>query len=1546
MVGEVSPATPARPKPGNTDEDASSGEAATVAVVPSILALLREGVTSEPAAPALFDVEVLVDANTMGFGASIGVGMGLRDLIGSLPLEARSVLSWVPNIILNKVAFLFSPSPGRTSFTLYANAGIVGSPDTSAEVYLATLPVPSDPVGAPRGDTPEGAPVMTQETAFVVGVRLSSTVDLAATPLFGSMLSGITFQNLGISYASHALPADSFRLPPPARAAQPSFVKGVALRFTIAAGDSSETFELTPSTFKPPKKGAGADVIPGGRLSVLYDADAESTIQWFSVQKSFGPLTIGRIGILTEKERFGMALDASVTTTAFSLDLAGFTLAFPPDNISPSGLQVDLAGLAIAISSGSFKLSGSLIRSTRPDYVEYEGSVLIQIGRFGIVAAGAYASFEGSPSLFVFGMVKGAFGGPPAFFVTGLAAGFGYNRALKLPAPDMVSEYPLVRAARVGLPDPSVNGALGAMSAGGWVPPDVGSYWVALGIQWTTFQLLNGFVLVTVQFGNELVFALLGVGAVQLPVAGAGTSFAYAELTLSAVLRPTEGSFQMMAMLTSNSFVLARACRLTGGFAFYSWFGSHEHAGDFVVTLGGYNALFDPPDWYPRVDRLGFDWAVSDAVRVSGGTYFALTPSCVMGGGALSIKFQLGGLQAWFNAHADFIMFWRPFFFDVAIGVSIGVSYTFSIGSVQKSLSVELSAEVELWGPPLKGVAHVTWWVISFTIPINGGGKPQLPGPVVDDWTTFADSFLPVGGGDPRRTAISGTAAGPSSSPAARWSAAHTAAGAISAPPKTTDLCMPRAAAGLAGTIEIGGQEIWLVTAAFVVATESAIPSTLIVIGELDDPAATFDGPPAGVFPMGSLSMKSRQHLRIVPYIPTLHAAPAPDLRRWRWLLPPTQLPGSLWSETNPGKAELSADMVAAVVGITGVPPPPDPTGPPAANLSDLSVVELHDHDLPLPTTPSIDGSTAQPTVDSRTVIGHTIAADAVFDRRRAITEVVEQHGIGQGLAPGRMDLLAEQVLYTFPAPPMLGPVGSTGPRWPMPPRSSATKVPRRAITPVRPRRTARARAVFRRPPSRRSDIQRGLPWQAQEATRATVHHVDGGGAGDHALLGAVLPGGSTTASPMCLLPGVAVLWELPGERSHTLVGDGRFPLWVAQLDLYGELMEESHLGVGEQVAEELLTGARHVVVSCVRFADPPRAVGWQSGSSLLLLQAQALLGEDVLVRCQSGMRVARGRRSIEFGVVSGAEMIGNNWTDSDGGNRLGFVVTLLPRRMRTVVVAVAHDADDVHFAASRCCRNASRPEGGRDRSRVEVSLPPGRLRRPPPGARSRATRRAWFDHEPLLRAARGAPGWRAVEGAREVRPGFAPRRGRRAGGRPRRSIRGRPGKRHGQQPRESCSRHHDGSHHVSILGPEPMPAFAAAAGMPVADPVPPGMIRFYDAAVPVPHRQRLPDRAGAEGHPAQRVHVTRAVRQEATLQGDGTALRPRRQRRGIGLPPARRAGRLLDRPLPRRAPACDAPVGDPSRRRRWRRGRRGGGRAVDGRPPRRPGRGRLPQPR
>jgi hypothetical protein len=62
------------------------------------------------------------------------------------------------------------------------------------------------------------------------------------------------------------------------------------------------------------------------------------------------------------------------------------------------------------------------------------GGLIVKTQTFAIAAIGAYAQFKsGDCSLLIYAVLDKTLGGYPGFLVTGLALGFGYNRAFKKP---------------------------------------------------------------------------------------------------------------------------------------------------------------------------------------------------------------------------------------------------------------------------------------------------------------------------------------------------------------------------------------------------------------------------------------------------------------------------------------------------------------------------------------------------------------------------------------------------------------------------------------------------------------------------------------------------------------------------------------------------------------------------------------------------------------------------------------------------------------------------------------------------------------------------------------------------------------------------------------------------------------------------------------------------------------------------------------------------------------------------------------------------------
>lgn len=514
----------------------------------------------------------------------------------------------------------------------------------------------------------------------------------------------------------------------------------------------------------------GAD----GFVAQLYDRDGKPTDKiWIPMQRAFGPLQCEKIGIgwVDATGMLTLLFDGGVKVSALEVDLVDLTIGVPigsPGDFSK--YELDLAGLDVTLKTSSVELLAAFVK-LGPDpqavppreWTEYDGEAVVKVGTFALAAVGSYAyvgtGSDGYASLFIFAVLAAELGDPTAtgaLFITGLAGGFGFNRALVLPDMDGVATFPLVEAASDpaalgqtpgGPPDPAA--ALQKLDR--FVPPQRGEYWFAGGLRFTSFDLINSTALLSIAFGNELEIALLGTSWISLPPPAApGASaptetYAYAELAMEVKLLPAEGVFNASAILTPNSFVIDPACHLTGGFAFCVWFGSNPHAGEWVLTLGGYHPDFTPPSYYPKVPRLGFAWQVSDTVTIDGGAYFALTPSAVMAGGSLEVLFHSGNLRAWFTAHMDALIIWAPFSYHLSMGISVGVYYRLHLLFITKTIKVELGADVTVWGPKMGGEAHVHFYVISFTVAFGAASKGDPPalGWSNADGTGFAQTLLP-----------------------------------------------------------------------------------------------------------------------------------------------------------------------------------------------------------------------------------------------------------------------------------------------------------------------------------------------------------------------------------------------------------------------------------------------------------------------------------------------------------------------------------------------------------------------------------------------------------------------------------------------------------------------------------------------------------------------------------------------------------------------------------------------------------------------------------
>jgi hypothetical protein len=303
-------------------------------------------------------------------------------------------------------------------------------------------------------------------------------------------------------------------------------------------------------------------------------------------------------------------------------------------------------------------------------------------------------------------------------------------------------------------------------------------------------------------------------------------------------------------------------------------------------------------------------------------------------------------------------------------------------------------------------------------------------------------------------------------------------------------------------------------------------------------------------------------------------------------------------------------------------------------------------------------------------VVAGTVAAPEVAACRAAVVDALTAAGAARDVVPGDLSLLRDEVVATFPAPPMLGPPGTTGPRHPAPPPAGRTvRRPRRATARPSPPDAPVLRAVFRRHPAPAgAGATARYGWLRPSPARVGAH-VAGRRAGRHeraAVAGPVRDGGRVAT----VLAGTTLVWDLPGGPPVTVRADGELPVRLAAFDDRFRLVDDAVVPAGGSL--ELPGGA--VQLAVVGGATDGAPAGWHGAGRLVQVNPAALLGDGALVRPQAPNRVARRRGTRPLGVTTGWAAVDRNWTDGPGGPQRGWVVTAVPGPVGAVAVLVRRD--------------------------------------------------------------------------------------------------------------------------------------------------------------------------------------------------------------------------------------------------------------------------------
>jgi hypothetical protein len=969
-------------------------------------------------------------------------------------------------------------------------------------------------------------------------------------------------------------------------------------------------------------------------------AESSSEVHWFVIQRKLGPIQVKRIGVSFNTEGTDkllcFSLDAAVTAGPLELGADGLTVCNPVNRFAPT---FGLDGLSLGYKQGTVEISGAFLKKGD----DFSGAALIQAGKLSLTAIGAYHMAE-PRSLFVFASLTYPLGGPSFFFVTGLAAGFGYNRDLILPDIGGVRSFPFVKAVIEPSTDPNPGGAiLAELDAKKAVPTREGSYWIAAGIRFTSFQLVDSFALLFVKLGNELEFSLLGVSTMTLPKGSTGANrYVNVELAFRVSVKPNEGEFAAEALLTNNSFALHPDCRLSGGFAFYVWF-SGTHEGDFVLTLGGYHPLFRPPAHYPVVPRLGINWSIPPHAVIKGEAYFALTPSCIMAGGLLEATYNDGSLFASFRLSADFLIRWKPFYYiiDVSFSIQVALQWETLLGTLV--LSTQLNAALHITGPEFYAMGHVDWGAISVDLEL---GDPNDAAGGTIGWNDFRDAFLPK----------------PPASQNKGWTGSDVA----------IQLCQANIEFGLDREFENAAtlRKEWVVRPDEVVfSTQTAMPATAARMGS----TSTNDvivGNAVGVRPMGGGGLVSVHRVTIVNLSTGVEV---PLGTEWVPQARTGNLPKELWDVQYSAKEpKPSAEvMTDCLVGLASLRPNARPmTGPREIPLKAFAFETLPDGRLKLRRSdlaspvgaitelgPPITGVISQQQIFAS--IRSTVEQPAI---RSTIIKLATTAGFSD-LTDDPLPKLAAGADNLFQFAPMQGSLGSTGSAAP------ATVTPEVPIEPPPPdplviQTTVELvyNSLLTRP-------------QANAAVDSTPRPL----IGEQRYVLPPAPGAAPAVPRHDVIPGRVLRWTIR-------TGDPRKPARNTSLDVSNASGMRFRVAALDRFRRTLRDGVvtettalppdtAHCVVMALPAVAGSAAVttGWTADTAMIEAAPNVFLGEDCIVNTQASDPASRPDE--DAGLVRGSQLATENRVSVEqaGANVLqgGFVRTLLPDRIKTLAVMV-----------------------------------------------------------------------------------------------------------------------------------------------------------------------------------------------------------------------------------------------------------------------------------
>ncbi|KAK4665124.1 uncharacterized protein QC763_511180 [Podospora pseudopauciseta] len=438
----------------------------------------------------------------------------------------------------------------------------------------------------------------------------------------------------------------------------------------------------------------------GGESKEPAKKDSDGSAASAPLKKKMGGLSISDIGLKYENKILSISFTATMELGPVGFSLIGFALNMELTSLNLSDIRMlppSLEGFSVVFERKPLSIAGIIRHGKTPELEYYAGGLIVGWTPYQLEAAGFYgkAKPEGRDpfvSVFVFAKLAGPLVSLEFAEISGVTGGFGYNSSVRVPTADQIPSFPFIDQHSTDNAGDALEALQKLTSAGqdAWFQPLPDTYWAAAGMKIDAFQTIALDAVVVVQFGTSIKLGIFGVALVDVPSSLSDFKFAHVELGLAVV----------------------------------------ANVGNFVFSLGGYHQAFKVPVGWPVPDRLKISWGLGNNLSISGEAFFAITPKVCMGGGRLRASYSAGPIAAWFDAFANFLIQYQPFHFASEAGICIGASFNLDIWFIHIHISVEVSADLYLWGPPLAGIVSVNIKVARFNIHFgddnNGPGALQL----------------------------------------------------------------------------------------------------------------------------------------------------------------------------------------------------------------------------------------------------------------------------------------------------------------------------------------------------------------------------------------------------------------------------------------------------------------------------------------------------------------------------------------------------------------------------------------------------------------------------------------------------------------------------------------------------------------------------------------------------------------------------------------------------------------------------------------------------